>query len=202
MIRSKSFGQDYRMTVIDRWGTAASHRRITDRIRKMKRPVCCLDIGCGYRAGLLQKLLPFLKEGVGIDVSISDELKQIDRLKFIEKPIETALQDLENESFDVILMCSVLEHLEDPAAILKRCYRCLAGGGLLLVNVPTWTGKIFLEFSAFRLGLSPAAEMDDHKMYYGKKDLWPLLVRAGFKPSRIHMRYHKFGLNLFAVVGK
>ena len=26
-----------------------------------------------------------------------------------------------------------------------------------------------------------------------------LLVRAGFKPSLIKLRYHKFGLNLFAI---
>src|SRR5260370_1018371 len=67
------------------------------------------------------------------------------------------------------------------------------------VNVPTWRGKFFLEFSAFRLGLSPALEMDDHKMYYNKPDLWPMLVRSGFKPSGLRLRYHKFGLNLFAV---
>jgi hypothetical protein len=42
-------------------------------------------------------------------------------------------------------------------------------------------------------------EMDDHKMYYDKRDLWPLLVRAGFKPSQIKLHYRKFGLNLFAV---
>ena len=70
---------------------------------------------------------------------------------------------------------------------------------MLLANVPTWWGKAFLELSAFRLGTSPPEEMDDHKMYYDKRDLWPLLVRAGFRPSRIRLRYHKFGLNLFAV---
>ena len=48
-------------------------------------------------------------------------------------------------------------------------------------------------------GLSPQVEMDDHKMYYDKRDLWPVLVKAGFSPSRIALRYHKFGLNLFAV---
>jgi hypothetical protein len=42
--------------------------------------------------------------------------------------------------------------------------------------------------------------MDDHKMYYDKRDLWPLLVRAGFRPSEIRLRYHKFWLNLFATV--
>ena len=74
----------------------------------------------------------------------------------------------------------------------------LRRGGVLLVNVPTWTGKAFLELSAFRLGLSPACEMDDHRMYYGRRDLWPLLVRAGFRPSQIRMGYHKLGFNLFA----
>jgi hypothetical protein len=29
-----------------------------------------------------------------------------------------------------------------------------------------------------------------------------MLVRAGFKPSEIRMRYHKFGLNLFAAAKK
>jgi hypothetical protein len=41
--------------------------------------------------------------------------------------------------------------------------------------------------------------MDDHKMYYDERDLWPLLVRAGFAPSHIRCFSHKFGLNTFAV---
>ena len=69
------------------------------------------------------------------------------------------------------------------------------------LNVPTWRGKYFLELSAFRFGLSPKVEMNDHKMYYNQRDLWPLLVRAGFRPSEIRLRYHKFGLNLFAAAG-
>ena len=60
----------------------------------------------------------------------------------------------------------------------------------------------FLELSAFRLGLSTPESIDDHKTYYDKRDLWPLLVAAGFKPSQIDMRYHKLSLNLFAVCKK
>jgi hypothetical protein len=44
--------------------------------------------------------------------------------------------------------------------------------------------------------------MDDHKMYYDPRDLWPLLVRAGFRPSAIRLHRHKFGLNLFAAATK
>ncbi len=70
------------------------------------------------------------------------------------------------------------------------------------MNVPSWRGKKFLELSAFRLGLSPAVEMDDHKQYYDVRDLWPLLVRNGFRPSQIRCFRHKFGLNTFAVCSK
>jgi len=108
------------------------------------------------------------------------------------------LPRLESGAFDVVLLISVLEHLSEPQAALGAARRLLRPGGILLVNVPTWRGKHFLEFSAFRLGLSPRVEMDDHKMYYDRRDLWPLLVRAGFRPSAIRLSYHKFGLNLFA----
>ncbi len=40
--------------------------------------------------------------------------------------------------------------------------------------------------------------MDDHKMYYDPRDLWPLLVQAGFRPRDIRCFRHKFGLNTFA----
>jgi hypothetical protein len=47
--------------------------------------------------------------------------------------------------------------------------------------------------------LSPKEEMDDHKMYYDPRDFWPLLVKAGFKPSKINIFTHKFGLNTIAI---
>ncbi len=87
------------------------------------------------------------------------------------------------------MIVSVLEHVTEPRRLLAEARRLLAPGGVLLVNVPSWRGKRYLELSAFRLGLSPAAEMDDHKMYYDVKDLWPLLVAAGFLPSRIDLLF-------------
>jgi SAM-dependent methyltransferase len=93
---------------------------------------------------------------------------------------------------------AVLEHLTEPQAALLEFRRLLAPGGVLLVNVPTWRGKRVLEFVAFRLGIA-TEEMDDHKRYYDPRDLWPMLVRAGFKPSAIRCRRHKFGFATLAI---
>lgn len=158
-----------------------------------------LELGCGFRATQLLALAPRIKHGVGVDFHVAPELRALDKFSFHEGNIDEVLPGLSKESFDAVIMISVLEHLREPLFVIESARALLKPAGVLLINVPTWLGKEFLEFSAFRLGLSPKVEMDDHKMYYDKRDLWPLLVRAGFKPSRIHLRYHKFMLNLFAI---
>jgi SAM-dependent methyltransferase len=197
--RTESYGQ-HRLTLVDRLGVWLSKRAI---LRHLPPGLLdALDLGCGYRATLLQALEPHLRSGVGVDVRIEAALKEHPKLSFVEDTIESALPALPEGRFDLVLFISVLEHLWEPLEALRHCQRVLRPGGRLFVNVPTWRGKTFLEFSAFRLGTSPAAEMEDHKMYYDVRDLWPLLVGAGFKPSRIRLSYHKFGLNLFGVVQK
>jgi SAM-dependent methyltransferase len=161
-----------------------------------------LELGCGYHATQLIALEPKLKRGIGVDFQIAPELQTLERFTFHQGTIKQIMPKLERETLDVVMLISVLEHLAEPEFVIQSAWRLLRPSGLLLINVPTWVGKRFLELSAFRLGLSPNVEMDDHKMYYGKRDLWPILVRSGFKPSQIRLRYHKFGLNLFAVARK
>jgi SAM-dependent methyltransferase len=189
------------LTLADRLGVWLSQRAIRRHLPKQA-DLEVVELGCGYRASQLMALDPFLKRGIGVDFKIAPELRGLTRYTFHEGPIEEALPKLERERVDVVMLISVLEHLSEPQVILNFASSLLKPSGVLLINVPTWLGKGFLEFSAFRLGLSPKLEMDDHKMYYGKRDLWPLLVRAGFKPSQIHLSYHKFGLNLFAAALK
>lgn len=206
MTRDLSFGEGYKLTLVDRFGIFLSIYRVKKIFQAIKnkknKSIKYLDIGCGYNATLLNSLNEYIESGVGLDVSINPGLKNIEKFQFIESPIEEAITKLSGKSFEVISIMSVLEHLKDPMLALDISYRLLENNGVLLVNVPTWLGKEFLEFSAFNLGMSPKSEMDDHKMYYDKKDLWPLLVKAGFKPSNIKLDYHKFGLNLFCEAKK
>jgi SAM-dependent methyltransferase len=183
--------------LLDRAGVWSSRRAIARHLPD-RAGLTVLELGCGYHATQLVALAPRLGHGVGVDFQLSPELGALEKFTFHEGTIEETLPKLEPERFDAILLISVLEHLRDPLPVLESARGLLKQSGVLLINVPTWLGKSFLEFSAFRLGLSPKVEMDDHKMYYDKRDLWPLLVRAGFKPSLLRLYYHKFHLNLFA----
>jgi SAM-dependent methyltransferase len=193
----KPYGQED-LSFVDRLGVWLSQRAIARELPSGS-DLEVLELGCGYRAVQLVALNPRLKRGVGVDFRLAPELANLEKLRFYTGPIEETLPKLTSEKFDAVMLISVLEHLRDPQSIIESVSGLLKPSGALLINVPTWRGKTFLEFSAFRLGLSPTVEMDDHKMYYDKRDLWPLLVRAGFKPSLIKLRYHKLGLNLFAV---
>jgi SAM-dependent methyltransferase len=193
--RAESYGESG-LTPVDRLGVWLSQRAILPHVQQGAR---VLDLGCGYDADLLRSLAPRIAVGVGVDVSVGPGPRTVAPLSFVEGTLEQVLPDVEDASYDLVTLISVLEHVWEPLEVLTHCQRVLAPGGALLVNVPTWLGKSALEFSAFRLGTSPALEMDDHKAYYDRRDLWPLLVRAGFPPHLIRMRRHKLGLNLFAV---
>jgi len=196
--REHAYLQKETATVVDRFGVWLSGRQIRRYVPGFagKRVG---DFGCGYDAAFARTIAGEVASLVLVDVALADDLKADGRVRAIEGRLPDALAPLPAASLDVVLIVSVLEHVADPAGLLREVKRLLAPGGVALVNVPSWRGKKFLEFSAFRLGLSPAAEMDDHKMYYDVRDLWPMLVAAGFRPSRIRCFPHKFGLNTFAV---
>ncbi|MCX5703098.1 MAG: class I SAM-dependent methyltransferase [Candidatus Omnitrophica bacterium] len=202
-MRNQSYGQHSKFTIVDRLGLYLSQRMILKHFDHLKsKAIVMLDLGCGYHAPFLKKLASRVSLAYGIDLAVSPDVKSLENTRILEGSIETSLPKMENTYFDFILMNSVLEHLDDPLLVLKQCYRILKDDSLFLLNVPTWRGRIFLETSAFVFRLSPQSEVNDHKMYYDKKDLWPLLIKAGFKPGGIRMKYHKFGLNLYAVCKK
>ena len=194
--REQSYLQ-YGSTFVDRLRTRLVQREILKRLPRTG-GLRVLDLGCGYHATYLKAIGKRLAEGVGVDFHVSEESRRHPRLSFVASSVEDALPELPSNAFDAVLFISVLEHVRNPAEWLSHCHRVLKAGGRLLVNVPTWYAKPVLELSAFKFGTSPACEMDDHKMYYSKRDLWPLLVRAGFRPSRIRMHYQKLCMILFS----
>jgi 2-polyprenyl-3-methyl-5-hydroxy-6-metoxy-1,4-benzoquinol methylase len=195
--RRAAYGQEREPTVVDRFGVWLSGRSVHRHAELADKRVA--DLGCGFQAELGRKVLDEVAALTLVDLALADDLKAHERIRAIEGPLPASLAELEDASLDVVLCLSVLEHLTEPQRMLDEIHRLVVPGGVALINVPTWLGKRFLELSAFRFGLSPAEEMDDHKRYYDPRDLWPMLVDAGFKPSEIRIRRHKFRLNTFAV---
>ncbi|HET9131257.1 MAG TPA: methyltransferase domain-containing protein, partial [Terriglobia bacterium] len=185
----------------DRFGVWLSARQIRISAGSLERKAIG-DFGCGYHATFARTILAKLDRAVLVDTALADELRNNSRITAIEGKLPEALRQIPSDSLDIVLCISVLEHLWDPQTTLSECLRIVRPGGTCLFNVPSWRGKWFLEFSAFRLGLSPKDEVMDHKTYYDVKDLRPLLIEAGFFSDNIRCFSHKFGLNTFAICRK
>jgi SAM-dependent methyltransferase len=132
-----------------------------------------LDVGCGWDARLLRSCEPFIKRGIGIDFK-APAIKS-DRISTIATRLDEKLP-FPDQRFDVVTMLAVLEHLDNPMAILAEISRVLRPGGRLLLTVPSWYAKPVLEFLAFRIGIVNADEIRDHKRYYSRAELFSLFV--------------------------
>jgi len=100
-----------------------------DVVRKHLRPEdALLDAGCGHGAPVLRKFLGAAHELVGLDVVNFDSA--IPGLRLVNRDLtDTALPD---ESIDVVMSRSVMEHITDPANMYLEMHRILRPGGYFI----------------------------------------------------------------------
>jgi SAM-dependent methyltransferase len=112
------FGQDRRLQLI------RSHVTIEN--------LRMLDVGCGIGT-YVRHLREFSPEVYGIDVSAR-------RLRGSEVPglLAAVGENLpfKSESFDLVLLNEVIEHVRDDRRTIEECVRVLRGGGFLVVFAP------------------------------------------------------------------
>jgi SAM-dependent methyltransferase len=171
----------------------------TRQLRKNFRAGRWLDLLCGYDALLLRQLKDDSRFTVryALDHQLDPALERLG-IRSVERFLETSLPFPDDE-FENVTMVNGLEHLLEPQPILDECFRILSPNGVLQIVVPTWFGKPLLEFLAFRLKNPQAyTEMNDHKLYYDERTLWPMLIRAGFKPAHVRLRRIKAYCSLHA----
>ncbi|WP_300937015.1 class I SAM-dependent methyltransferase [Helicobacter japonicus] len=107
----------------------------------------------------------------------------------------------ENESFEVVTLLAVLEHLNYPLDMLREIARVLKPNGILLLTVPSHLAKPVLEFLAYKLKIVSEDEIRDHKTYYNKKDLTNLIQQTPNLCLHKH-NYFQLGMNNFAIIRK
>lgn len=157
-----------------------------------------LDIGCGVNASFLKLISSDIKEGYGIDFKVKSNIN-IANIKTSKMTLDDSLPFADN-SFEVVTMLAVLEHIEKEQEILGEIYRVLKPNGKLVITVPSIWAKPVLEFLAFKINIVSQAEIKDHKRYYTRKTLQQVLNTVGFKEFQHH--YFQLGMNNFSTVTK
>ena len=144
-----------------------------------------LDAGSG-RGEMLMRASRFY-ECVGLDPSPRALACVKEKgLHVIQDTLENA--DLEENSFDLVLLDSVIEHVVSPAALLRKAHYVLRDRGAIIVVTPKLNGPAYrlhgAEWNGFRHGY--------HTFLFTAKTLSQLMHEAGFHVLRWPRRNRVF----------
>jgi 2-polyprenyl-3-methyl-5-hydroxy-6-metoxy-1,4-benzoquinol methylase len=133
-----------------------------------------LDIGCGKGRFLtLMQMLGWRVHGIEPDEQSAAIARQSSGAQ-IDAELDEHLYP--PESFDVITMNHVLEHVADPVPLLRQCFRVCRSGGLLGVAVPNWRALGHRLFRGHWYALDPPR----HTVMYEPATLERMLEKGGF----------------------
>ncbi len=142
-----------------------------------------LDVGCG--TGALLKYFSRYGSAQGVDM---DE----DAIAFCHMRGAHSVQKVgplplpfEDDTFDLITILDVLEHIDDDEGTLRELYRILRPGGMLMISVP-----------AYQFLWGPQDEISKHKRRYIAPQIRVLLKQTGFQVKKLSY----FNTILFPVV--
>jgi len=148
-----------------------------------KRKGKLLDVGCGSgRYICLMREKGWDVEG--IDIAYTDYGRDTLDLNICEGDLVS--HDFQDNSFDVITLWWVLEHLYEPLEVIKKAYKLLKKGGVVVIAVPnidSFEAKIFKQ-DWFHLFLPK------HLSMYSPATLKNILKKGGF--DWIKMRHDLF----------
>lgn len=138
-----------------------------------------LDLGCGTGVNA-SNLSAMGHEVVGIDVSpVAIEAYNRNGFNGLVCDVIQGTPFASN-SFDLVFASDIIEHLDDPTAMLRESYRVLVRGGILMVTT------INSAFWAFRLagllGLTVTElQHPGHLRFFSKRGLIAQVKEANFK---------------------
>lgn len=172
------------------------NHRISELIEDSK---IILDVGCATG-----KLLEYLKEnkncqvfGVEIDADMAKDAKRRCQ-NIICVDIESCENlPFEKDSFDVIVLADVLEHLKRPDIALKKIRPYLKDNGCFLISIPNiafFTVRFNLLFGNFRYTEYGVLDKS-HLRFFTLKTARQLIEESGFKIihlegyNQVRMRY-------------
>lgn len=146
-----------------------------------------LDIGSGdaWLADQIWQALPSIESIVCCDSAYQDSDRRT--LKSMRSTPLTFVTEIPKQKFDLILLCDVLEHIQEDGQFLKMLVEHhLSPNGFILITVPQWPGlytqhdRILQHFRRYRLrqlqNLIDLSGLQTQKR--GQIFLIPLLIRC------------------------
>jgi len=132
----------------DAYATAKKIRFVRDRLTHLRealgRPLRILDFGCGNAVQMGQYLINGTDLYVGVDMH--EPSLAYARKHFGGMAACFANRVPEEKRFDVLIVSEVLEHLDDPSAVLAELVlKHLASNGVVLGSIPNGYGLTEIE---------------------------------------------------------
>lgn len=138
-----------------------------------------LDVGCAYGAFLeAAKEKGFLAEGLDV---CSEAIEYARKTLGFKAKVCSFMDADEGESFDVLSMWYVIEHLEDLGAALLKVAKFIKRGGIFAFSTPNASGVTARRNLTAFLRDSPS----DHLSILCPKSAKRFLARYGFKVVRV-----------------
>ncbi len=103
-----------------------------------------------------------------------------------------AFDALDDETFDVVLALDVLEHLREPASVLRRAVSFLSPKGIVVVSIPNVThGALRLSLLEGRFNYTEQGLLDrTHLRFFDRRSAERLMSDAGLSISQ-HLRVRR-----------
>lgn len=145
------------------------------RFKDLKSGMKLLEIGCSCGV-----LLKSARDNFGLKVCGVEPSTWAARYASEQFGLEihkTYIEDAQfsEESFDVVILADVIEHLENPRRVLERVRDILKPGGQLLLLTPDIGSLTARLAGRFWWGI-----LDEHNFYFSRKTLNLLLKECGF----------------------
>jgi SAM-dependent methyltransferase len=144
-----------------------------------------LDVGCGNGVWLLKlQSLGWSVEGVEFSALACQQARAAGLVVH-----EGSLADagLPSEAFDVVRIWQTLEHVPDPAEVLREIARVLKPGGQLLIGVPNAGGWLARAWGPFWFDL----DVPRHLWHFTAPDLHRLVENSGLRVDSIGYGFYR-----------
>ena len=155
-------------------------------IRKFAKGGNFLDVGCAFGGFLERASKWYIPFGIEISDYAATHAKKIFGDNIHHGTIFN--HPFQAESFSVITMIELIEHLSDPKKAIEECYKLLKKDGLLLIQTANMDG-----LQAKSAGPRYEYFMPGHLSYFSKKNLCKLLRTVGFSYIKVFQPV-EFGL--------